>query len=160
MRGAFGSIFRKLVCIPDCSNAKTCEVSQTCPYARVFEPQSARGHGPSGLADWPRPFVFRASHLDGKTVLDGECFYFDVHLFDIGEPGLAYFVPAFAQLAREGLGPGRVRADLEAVDELDLQGVPVRRAFDGGRFQVSELGDPCSVELERTDAVARVRVRL
>ncbi|MEX2264101.1 MAG: hypothetical protein WD696_19260 [Bryobacteraceae bacterium] len=58
------------------------------------------------MADWPRPFVFRAAHLDGLTIRPAEDFHFDVHLFDVKDPALAYFVLAFAQLAREGLGPG------------------------------------------------------
>jgi hypothetical protein len=48
-------------------------------YARLFEPKS-RG-GPSGLADPPRPFVFRARHLDGQTIAAGEAFHFDVNVF-------------------------------------------------------------------------------
>ena len=147
VRGAFGDLFRKLVCIPGCHDAKTCEVRSTCPYARIFEPQAARREGPSGLADWPRPFVFRAAHLDGRTILKGEAFYFDVHIFDISDPALAYFVIAFSQLAREGLGPGRGRAELAAVDQLDLQGAVVARVFDGARFQMSELAGPITVEL-------------
>ncbi len=111
VRGAFGSIFRKLVCMPSCREARNCEVHSTCPYALVFEPQAACGEGPSGLADWPRPFVFRAAHLDGSTVREGEAFHFDIHIFDVQNPALAYFVLSFAQLAREGLGPGRGRAE-------------------------------------------------
>ena len=160
VRGAFGSIFRKLVCVPGCDNAKTCEVRTTCPYARVFEPQVARGEGPSGLVDWPRPFVFRAAHLDGRTVPQGEAFHFDAHIFDVRDPALAYFVLTFAQLAREGLGPGRGRADLVAVDQLDLSGAAIARVFDGERFQMGELGAPSAMDLseppERTD---RVRVK-
>jgi hypothetical protein len=48
LRGAFGAILHKLGC------------------AAIFEPSSEEG--PSGLIDRPRPFVFRASHLDGGEV--------------------------------------------------------------------------------------------
>ncbi len=160
VRGAFGSIFRKLVCTPSCREAKTCEVHSACPYALVFEPQAARGEGPSGLADWPRPFVFRAAHLDGSTVRQGEAFHFDIHIFDVRNPALAYFVLSFAQLAREGLGPGRGRAELGAVDQLNLDGVTVAPIYDGERFQMRELGAPSVLDLsDSPDAVQRVRIR-
>jgi hypothetical protein len=70
LRGAFGVIFRRIACVPHCPGARECEIRESCPYARMFEP-SATGKGPSGLADWPRPFVFRAFHLDGCTVGPG-----------------------------------------------------------------------------------------
>ena len=37
--------------------------------------------GPSGLADPPRPFVFRCRHLDGTTVGAGSRFHFHLNLF-------------------------------------------------------------------------------
>ncbi len=160
VRGAFGSIFRKLVCIPDCEEVKTCEVRASCPYARVFEPQASRGEGPSGLADWPRPFVFRAAHLDGRTVRAGEAFHFDVHLFDTEDPALAYFVLAFAQLAREGLGPGRGLAELVAVEQLDVNDSKLAEIFDGARFQLCELEAPIALDISGgNERVERVRVR-
>lgn len=160
VRGAFGGIFRRLVCVPTCNDAKTCEIRATCPYARVFEPKAARGEGPSGLADWPRPFVFRAAHLDGHTVRRDETFHFDVHIFDVRDPALPYFVLAFAQLAREGLGPGRGRADLISVDQLDLDDASVARVFDGEQFQLRELAAPNVVDLSAVaERVDRLRVR-
>jgi len=160
VRGAFGRIFRKLVCIPSCLDAMTCDVRASCPYARVFEPQAARGEGPSGLADWPRPFVFRAACLDGHIIRESEPFHFDVHIFDASDSALPYFVLAFAQLAREGLGPGRGRAELTAVDQLDLTDATVSRVFDGERFQMSALPAPSAVDLSGTTGhVDRVRVR-
>jgi hypothetical protein len=165
VRGAFGDIFRKLVCIPSCHDAKTCDIRADCPYARVFEPgpkgTPARGEGPSGLVDWPRPFVFRAAHLDGRTVLPDEAFHFDVHNFDVRDPALPYFVLAFAQLAREGLGPGRGRAELTSVDQLDLNEARVVQVFDGERFRMRELAAPNVVDLSETpERVGRLRVRL
>jgi hypothetical protein len=73
--------------------------------------------GPSGLADWPRPFVFRATHLDGLTLEAGSQFHFDVNLFDTEVEATAYLIRAFAEMAREGLGPGRRKVELLSVQQ-------------------------------------------
>ena len=160
IRGAFGGIFRKLVCAPDCHGAKTCEIRSRCPYARIFEPRAALGEAPSGLADWPRPFVFRAAHLDGRSIFAGEEFYFDLHIFDVRDAALPHFVNAFAQLAREGLGPGRCPADLTRVDQLDLDDAPAEVVFQGGSLRTQELAAPNSLDLcAARERAARVVVR-
>jgi len=122
LRGAFGSVFHQLAR----------ERGETPVYRRIFEPV-AEGPGPSGLADHPRPFVFRASHLDGRVIAAGSPFHFDVHLFDVAHHDtIAYFILTFAQLGREGLGPGRSKAALLTVEHLDLQGAPAGRIFENG----------------------------
>jgi hypothetical protein len=68
--------------------------------------------------------VFRASHLDGCTLTPGQAFHFDLNLFDVRDPSVAYFVETFSELAREGLGPHRGRADLASVWQLDFTGAP------------------------------------
>ncbi|MFN7923695.1 MAG: CRISPR system precrRNA processing endoribonuclease RAMP protein Cas6 [Bryobacteraceae bacterium] len=113
LRGAFGHIFRSLACEPACADARSCARAAECSYARVFEPRPVGVH-PSGLAELPRPFVFRATHLDGRTIAPGEPFHFDLHLFDLCQPLDRYFISAFERLATEGLGPGRGRAELRA----------------------------------------------
>ena len=142
LRGAFGSIFRRLACIPGCSDAKACEIGGQCPYALTFEPrqQSAKSAGaettgPSGLADWPRPFVFRALHLDEKRIAQDEEFHFDVILFEAPAKVLPYFVLAFRTLVEAGIGPTRGRAVLSSVEELP-SGNPV---YDGKRLGNREL---------------------
>ena len=47
---------------------------------RIFRPRADTG--PSGLADPPRPFILRASHLNGCAFAPGEAFHVDVHTFD------------------------------------------------------------------------------
>jgi hypothetical protein len=81
LRGAFGSILHKLGCAP------------------MFEP--SQSIGPSGLADLPRPFVFRARHLDGRTVAAGGTFHFDFHWFDLRRPSLDTAIRVLAQFAPE-----------------------------------------------------------
>ena len=140
LRGAFGIIFRSIACVSTCPGAQTCDLRRSCAYARIFEPR-AEGDGPSGLADWPRPFVFRAAHLDGRTLRPGDHFHFDLHVFDLRDPVLAYFVLTFAQLAREGLGPRRGRAHLDVVWQQDVC------LFDSGRFRIDTPPEPLTVSL-------------
>ena len=104
LRGGLGLALRRIVSAPD--------------YARWFEPQAASG-GPSGLADRPRPFVFRARQLDGRTVEPGEEFSFHLNLFEMRDPPIDSLAQAFGQLAAEGLGPGRGRAELTGVSQPD-----------------------------------------
>ena len=85
-------------------------------YARLFEP-TAVTPGPSGLADSPRPFVFRTRALDGRAFVPGETFFLDLHLFDMRDPPFARLSQIFAQLAGRGLGEGRGRADLAKAAE-------------------------------------------
>jgi hypothetical protein len=158
LRGALGLIFRRIACVPHCTAVRECELREFCPYARIFEPSTV-GDGPSGLADWPRPFVFRATHLDRCTVAPGAAFSFDLNLFDMKSPAIAYLVLAFAQLAREGLGPRRGRADLAAVSQLNETGDTVARIFDGLTL-LQQAAEPMQLSLQpMPERVDRVRVR-
>ncbi len=131
LRGAFGTIFKRLACRPDCTDAKTCAHRFDCAYARTFEPSTV-APGPSGLSDWPRPFVFRAHWLDGRTLARGTSFHFDLHLFYPGPGVLDHFDAAFRELSRTGLGPGRGRAELESVDPVATP-LPIRIGFEPER---------------------------
>jgi hypothetical protein len=97
LRGAFGSLFR--------------QIASERTYSRVFEPRSG-GEGPSGFADSPRPFIFRAMHLDGRTIGVREPFHLDLHLFITADPPLQEIISAFERIAMQGIGPGRGRAEL------------------------------------------------
>ena len=152
LRGAFGSIFRRIACVPQCTGASSCELRATCPYAQMFEPSSDTA--PSGFGDLPRPFVFRAWHLDGRTIAAGTAFHFDLNLFDIRNPAIAYLVLAFAQLGREGLGPQRRPVDLTSVWQLDLDGQPATRLFDGTSLAGTQV-PPQELQLDAEPELVR-----
>jgi len=120
VRGAFGLLLRDTAAPSD--------------YARLFEPRTPpAGGAPSGMADWPRPFVFRTAHLDGVTIPPGAGFYFDAHVFDTHQPAstLAQFRTALAELARSGIGPRRSGAFLQGIEQLLTAdaGLPARPWF-------------------------------
>jgi hypothetical protein len=111
LRGAFGMMLR--------------EAASASEYARIFAPTSP-GTGPSGLADSPRPFVFRAGHLSGRRIPPAAEFHFDVHLFDVEGRARPLFIYSFSRLAAQGFGQRRGRAELLSVDPehiaIDLDG--------------------------------------
>lgn len=147
LRGAFGSIFRRIACVPGCQDVRRCEMRSSCGYARIFEPGAIEA-GPSGLADWPRPFVFRAAHLDGCYIPPGADFHFDLHLFQVNDPPIEFFARAFAQLAHEGLGPSRGEAALTSIEHLDAAG------------SISAQRSPTAIDLTpSSEPIHRMRVR-
>jgi len=137
LRGSFGRIFKKLACSPECNDARQCSNRGACAYARLFEPASLSNDGPSGLHDWPRPFVFRASHLDGVTIPKGGDFEFGLNLFEMREPAIEHFARAFSELAREGLGPGRRQAVLESIEGREALRLSLEANQDAGRVRVT-----------------------
>src|SRR5579871_735317 len=113
LRGAFGVLLR--------------DTAGGTEFARIFRP---KGGGPSGLADAPRPFVFRAAHLDGRAISPGAPFQFDAHLFGTRADAQSQFIAAFAHWGE--------RAELISVERrefaIDFSGPPaparrVRVAF-------------------------------
>jgi len=148
LRGALGNALRQVGCRCG-ADVHTNE----CAYARIFEPRTAPGTGPSGFAERPRPFVLRTRHLEGQFLPPREPFSIDVNLFDLDEPGLPYFVDAFSLIAREGFGRLRGQARLTSVEQLDADGLVRGQASD-------DRLEPISMALEANgDPSGRARVR-
>jgi hypothetical protein len=137
LRGAFGLALRRL----PAAASRTLFAPRTQPGERL----------PSGLSDWPRPFVFRTSHLDAAVIAPGETLSFELHDFQVREPSFAVFVMAIEAMAGTGLGLGRGRASLERVEQLDLEG----RA----ETVTASPGPPCVIDLGCPGPPTR-RVRL
>ena len=137
LRGAFGLIFKRIA-DPDC-------------YARIFEPKTIAGESPSGLANWPRPFVFRASHLDGRHIEARGEFRFEMNLFDVKFDSLPYFARAFAELANEGLGAGRGRAELIDAPDPQLTTIDLRPSRHAASVEIEFL---TPTELKLDDGLA------
>lgn len=140
IRGALGSQLRSASCIPECSSIPDCPIQKTCPYAQIFEPRQIQStpFDSSGLKDYPRPFVFRASHLDGLTIAKGQSFYFDLNLFLPPKETLPFLIISFRRLAETGLGLRGGRAFLSSVDATGSSGDPIARLFNGQAIAEAE----------------------
>ncbi len=158
LRGALGTVFRRFACPPECPGARSCDARASCPYARLFEPTPVQA-GPSGFADWPRPFVFRARHLDGLTLGSGSSFHFDLNLFTCDGPALAYFVLAFAEIAQQGLGPRRGALTLDRVVLSGAGGSARVTVYAERALQLEAAPEPVTLRLdEAPDEATGIRV--
>ncbi|MGP8246613.1 MAG: CRISPR system precrRNA processing endoribonuclease RAMP protein Cas6 [Bryobacteraceae bacterium] len=115
-------------------------------YARWFRPGrvSETRPTPSGLADWPRPFLLRASHLDGMECRPGECWSFDVHIF--AREAFRPLVRALTGAAEHGMGRGCVSSALASAEALDL---------DDNAAPLAGEGTPPPIRLNLADAGER-----
>src|SRR5207253_6939210 len=69
-------------------------------------------------------------------------------------------VLTFSELAREGLGPGRKRADLAEVSQIENNGNMTVRIYNGLSFLLREAPLPMELDLSPLpERVERVRVR-
>jgi len=119
LRGGFGHAFRRLCCVPQCKDAKSCPLSTSCPYKAVFEPSPPPGADRlSKNQDIPRPFVFRAPHTQQRRFEPGQRFEFGLVLIGRALDFLPYFVLSFRELAAEGLGLNRAKCNLERVEQI------------------------------------------
>jgi hypothetical protein len=66
-------------------------------HADIFDPTAAEGR-PSGLANPPRPFVFRCSELNDRVVAAGEHFCFGLHIFDNSLNSLKHALSSWADI--------------------------------------------------------------
>jgi hypothetical protein len=134
VRGALGTTLRRIACLPLCRGSLPHH--EDCLYSWLFAPRLTSG--PSGLADPPRPFVLRATEMDGKVIDAGSRFHFDLHLFAPGSRAIEYFALAFAELAHDGLGPSRARIKLEDISALQATGQPSLPVYRQDEFVATE----------------------
>jgi hypothetical protein len=148
-RGAFGHIFRRIACRPECADVKTCEIRSQCAYANLFEP--AYPDGPSGLREAPRPFVIRAAALDGRSFHSADLFSLDLHIFDLQHPAVAWFVAAFQELIREGIGVERGRIRLIQVSSLNTERRAAACIYRAGEYVTNHPPDCIALPLDPWD---------
>ncbi|MGO9011892.1 MAG: CRISPR system precrRNA processing endoribonuclease RAMP protein Cas6 [Bryobacteraceae bacterium] len=131
LRGAFGLLLR--------------QTASSEVYVRLFEPGRAGGASPSGLKDWPRPFLFRTAAVDGREIAQGETFHIDMHVFDSRPEPMGAVRATFQRLGEAGLGPGRGRATLSRVEQIGTDETVREIAAEPGAPSVISL-DPDPAE--------------
>ncbi len=146
-RGSFGHAFRRAVCIEREEECVKCELRHKCIYSYVFETpivQKLPAGEPSRDEYVPHPFFI-------EPTLDEKQYYgindrLDFHLILIGRAVdyIPYFIFAFEEMGRIGIGKNKGKYSLEKVISLnDHKDILI---YDGkshfkDNFQVSDSSD-------------------
>ena len=123
IRGGFGTLFRRLVCVDLRLECNACELRYRCAYTQVFNPfVPPEATRLSKNQNIPRPFVFKPP-LETKTrYLPGEPVVFEWVLVGRAIAYLTYFIVAFQELGAGGFGPNRARCQLSLIEALKPNG--------------------------------------
>ena len=101
-RGVFGWALKEVTCALKRQECPTCLLRRQCVYTRVFEPPPEAQ--PPGAPPPPHPFVIEPP-LDARTQLAaGDHFDFTLLLFGPATRYLPYFVYAFQEMGKRGIG--------------------------------------------------------
>ncbi len=104
-RGVFGRALKRVVCALKRQECENCLLKQRCVYALVFETQNATDL-PEGsrIAAAPHPFVIEPPLTMETRYSEGASFDFRLLLFGEANHNLPYFVYAFEQMGKIGIG--------------------------------------------------------
>ena len=122
-RGVFGRALKQVVCALKRQECNDCMLRQKCVYATVFEPPPPGNVKDSRMAAPPHPFVIEPPLTIKTHYPAGSSFDFSLLLMGEANNYLPYFIYAFDQMGKIGIGKklndGRGRFVLETVRSND-----------------------------------------
>jgi len=123
LRGAFGHAFRSCVCATHRPTCGDCLVLRTCPYSYVFDTPVPQGAPMMRLyTHAPHPFVIEPPDESLSLLRPGSVLRFSLILIGKGCDYLPYFVLAFQELGKIGIGRDRARFVLQSVSDASPSG--------------------------------------
>jgi hypothetical protein len=114
LRGGFGHVFKRTVCLWPPGDCGRCLLKSVCAYPYIFETAPPTDSTKlRGLDQIPRPFVIEPPEHGGRqSYRAGERFDFGLVLVGRALDYLPYFVLTFSELGRVGLGESRAKYDV------------------------------------------------
>jgi len=106
LRGVFGHALKKVVCALKKQDCSDCLLAARCIYPAIFEiiPDSALTDSRKRIVTPPHPYVIEPPQ-DAKTTFHrGDKLNFGILLFGKANEYLPYFIYAFDQMGRMGIG--------------------------------------------------------
>jgi hypothetical protein len=144
LRGGFGAAFKKVCCVNAGKKyCNDCQLNTNCAYAYVFEtPQTSAYRANITATNLPHPFVILPPLSRKETLEPAESLTFGLTLIGRGIDFLPYFVYAFDELGRMGLGRERGKFQLEqVVNDEDQEIYHINHGMLSSEFKTRDFGD-------------------
>lgn len=117
LRGGFGHAFRKVVCALKQKECNDCLLKEKCVYSYVFEtPPHSGTEIMRKYKTVPHPFVLEPSPEKRRGYKPGDEIIFGLILIGRAIDYLPYFIYTFHELGNIGIGKGKGRFELKAVE--------------------------------------------
>lgn len=118
-RGGFGHVFKKIVCVNKGQTCENCLLKEKCIYIYLFEtPPPQNTQIMRKYPSVPRPFVIEPPLNSKREYYKEEELTFSLILIGKAIEYLPYFIFAFQELGKIGIGKGRRKYVLEKVESL------------------------------------------
>lgn len=143
LRGGFGNIFKRAVCINNERDCNKCVLQEKCIYSYIFEtplPQNLKEKSKFKIKRPPHPYVFEPPFASQIEYAPGEELIFNLILIGRGIEYLPYFIFIFEELGKRGIGRGRGKYELIGVDNEEGE-----RIYESGKladnFKINSFQD-------------------
>ncbi len=103
-RGVFGRALKKVVCALKYQECGSCLLNSQCIYVRIFETDLLKNTKNSRMASVPHPFVIEPPLTIKTDFPAGSYFDFSLLLMGDANKSVAYFIYAFEQMGKIGIG--------------------------------------------------------
>jgi len=118
LRGGLGFHLKRAVCHVRASRCEDCIVRGTCAYSYVFEGVPPEGRTFMQLyPNVPQPFVMLTRFDEPEDVEPGGELEFGLRLFGRAIELFPYVAYSLIELGKEGLGRGRIKFDIQEINQ-------------------------------------------
>ena len=105
-RGGFGHALKHVTCARTNPSCETCMLVKQCVYVKLFEPKLLKKYLPDvkQMSTIPTPFVIEPPSNPDTNFFPHDAFIFHLLLFGEANQYLPYFIYAFDQMGKKGIG--------------------------------------------------------
>jgi CRISPR-associated endoribonuclease Cas6 len=146
LRGVFGRALRKVVCALKRQECEQCLLKEKCVYAQVFETDLATdSSGSTRFASPPHPFVIEPPLTTATHFQAGSSFDFHLLLFGDVNGNLPYFIYAFEEMGKIGIGKrSQGKRGEFTLEEVKVDNHPI---YSSGTGELNQTNPPRALSL-------------